>query len=134
MTGNAPSVFGEGSQVLECRACLLPHLVEALSQDAQPEFQPLKQHVNQLFESWRPRSVIPAGPYPITRDPMPDQVLDLWPQGKKILGKLSDGHFRHIHLLYSYRNALAHELRERGRFLSESDVLFPYTSVRLEVE
>ncbi len=104
----------------------LPHLVEALSRDTQPEFRPLEEHANALFQIWRPSNAIPPGPRPITRDPMPDQVLGPWPQGKKILGKLSGENFSHVHLLYSYRNSLAHELRERGFPLLESNVSFFY--------
>jgi hypothetical protein len=105
----------------------LPHLVEALSRDTQAEFQPLREHANELFsQSWRPRSAIPPGPHPITRDPMPDQVLGPWPKGKRILNKLSEESFRHVNLLYSYRNSLAHELRERGFPLLESNVPHPY--------
>jgi hypothetical protein len=105
----------------------LPHLVEALSRDTQPEFQPLREHADQLFKkSWRPSSAILPGPHPITRDPLPDEVFGLWPPGKKILGKLNSESFSHVHLLYSYRNSLAHELRERGFALLESNVSFPY--------
>lgn len=104
----------------------LPHLVEALSRDTEPEFQPLKECVNSLFQSekWSPRSAILPGPHNITRDPMPDQVLDRWPKGKKVLGKLSEENFCHVNLLYAYRNSLAHELREPGLPRLESDV--PY--------
>jgi hypothetical protein len=105
----------------------LPHLVEALSRDSEPEFQPLKEHVNRLFQSqiWSPMSAIPPGPHNIiTRDPMPDQLLGLWPEGKKVLGKHSEESFCHMNLFYTYRNSLAHELREPGLPRLESDV--PY--------
>jgi hypothetical protein len=110
----------------------LPHLVEALSRDSQPEFKPLKEHANHLFQSWRPMSAIPTGPHNITRDPMPDQLSDRWPQGKEVLGMYSEESFSHINLLYAYRNSLAHELRERGLPLLESDVPYAhyhYTSL-----
>ncbi len=104
----------------------LPHLVEALSRDSEPEFQPLKERVNSLFQSqtWSPRSTIPPGPYNITRDPMPDQLFDRWPKGKKLLGKHGEESFCHMSLLYVYRNSLVHELREPGLPRLESDV--PY--------
>src|SRR4029078_661376 len=81
-----------------------------------------------LFQSqtWNPMGTIPPGPHNITRDPMPDQLLNQWPKGKKALGKLSEESFCHMNLLYMYRNSLAHELRERGFPGLESDVSYAH--------
>jgi hypothetical protein len=59
---------------------------------------------------------------------MPDQILGLWPKGRKILGKLAPERFNHLHLLYSRRSSLAHELRTGVSEAGEWDYPQPYYS------
>lgn len=88
----------------------LPHLAYALARDTQPEFQQLKKWADDSLKGWPSRGN-PPSPWWIDRDPMPDAILGLWPKGRRILGKLTSQKFSHVHLLYSRRSSLAHELR-----------------------
>jgi hypothetical protein len=103
----------------------LPHLAYALSRDTQPEFQPLKEWAHDSLQRWPSRGNHPS-PWWIDRDPMPAEMLDLWPSAGKVLGKLTLEKFSHAHLLYSRRNSLAHELRTGVSEAGESNYEHPY--------
>lgn len=111
----------------DCERISLPHLAHALSKDARPEFEEMRQHVQGLLDRW---PSAPSGPWAITRDPMPDELLALWPKEGTSLKKLANvrchEQFCHVHLLYSYRNFLAHELREGGWHTPERGVAVPH--------
>jgi len=111
----------------DCERMSLPHLVQALSKDMQPEFEQLKRYAGESLRGWR---TVPPGPWSITQDPLPDQLLELWPKEgssfKRVMPRFCNEHFRHVHLFYSYRNYLAHNLREGGWPTIERGVTFPH--------
>lgn len=112
----------------DCERISLPHLEQALSKDTRPEFEEMRRHVKSLLASW-PSS--PSGPLAIACDPMPDQLVALWPREDASFKKLANvdhERFRHAHLLYSSRNFLAHELREGSWHTIGGDATFPHYS------
>jgi hypothetical protein len=123
------SFIREFSGWSDCERISLPHLAQALSLETQPDFEQLGKHVRDLLGKW-PTS--PSGPRSITSDPMLEQIDGLWPKEgeafKRIMGSICPERIRHCHLLYTYRNLLAHEVREGGFGTIERGVPFPYYS------
>lgn len=104
----------------------LPHLEHALSKDTRPEFEQMKRYVSGLLANWPSAN---PGPLDITHDPMPAELLALWPKegdSFKKLAEVKNEHFSHVYLLYCSRNSLAHELREGSWHTIEGDVTYPH--------
>jgi hypothetical protein len=76
------------------------------------------------------------GPHPPTLDDRdhtahptpPNTLLGLKGASFKKLANVDHEQFRHVHLLYSSRNFLAHELREGSWHTIAGDVTFPHYS------
>jgi len=90
----------------------LPHLSQLLFKSPEPAFSNLKKIVNDEYSKWSSGEIIS-----LERDPDIKDVLKYWPaekEHKKPLSVITIESLQHIHLFYSYRNFLVHELREPG--------------------
>ncbi len=93
------------------RVCLT-HLSQLLRKSPEPEFQDLREYVQQQLSLWRDGEVIP-----ISQDPLIGEVGKHWPQGKDYKEPISGvtlEKLTHGSLFYAYRCSLAHELSAPG--------------------
>ena len=77
-----------------------------------PHFSGLKQFADRELDTWVEGMVIP-----LSADPTCESVSERWPTEKGRLLKLervSIEYLQHVHLPYSLRNSMAHELRLLG--------------------
>jgi hypothetical protein len=96
----------------DCERISLPHLVRLLEKVPDTDFSELRKFALSHFTTWVKGEVI----Y-LDRDPAWSEVQNLWPKEKeyaKPLENLQLDSLRHVHLLYSYRNSLIHEMRKPG--------------------
>ena len=105
---NAVSQYGEWPNERRVSA---PHLLMLLERIQNPRFEPARRLAARITTENSDGSLVP-----LDRDPDVTDVLKLWPVGPdvKIYKKVALRWCTHLHLLYSYRNALTHELREPG--------------------
>jgi hypothetical protein len=90
----------------------LPHLSQLLHKSPEPAFSGLRKFVIDEYSKWSSGEIIR-----LERDPDIKDVMRFWPgekEHKKPLAGISIESLQHIHLFYSYRNFLVHELREPG--------------------
>jgi len=95
-----------------CERISLPHLVRLLEKVPDTDFSELRKFALPRLAEWADGEVI----Y-LDKDPDYSEVQRLWPRDKeytKPLEHLQLDSLRHVHLLYSYRNSLIHEMRKPG--------------------
>jgi hypothetical protein len=93
-----------------CDKVSLPHLVKFLELFPNPEFAPLREYAFMSIDKWTPGIVIS-----IDNDVDINELKCLWPKNaQKPIDNITLEHLQHVHLFYSYRNGLMHELREKG--------------------
>ncbi len=101
--------FGEWR---DCERISLPHLVRLLEKVPDTDFSELRKFALSRFAEWPDGEVI----Y-LDKDPDYSEVYKLWPKDKEYTKPLENvqlDSLRHVHLLYSYRNSLIHEMRKPG--------------------
>ncbi len=90
----------------------LPHLAQLLLKSPEPPFADLREFAYGKLTKWSPGKIIM-----LNQDPDIKEVAKFWPsekEHKKPLDGVSIDSLQHIHLFYSYRNYLVHEMREPG--------------------
>ena len=90
----------------------LPHVSQLLSKSPKPPFSDLRKFTYAELNKWSPGAIIK-----LDQEPDIKEIAKLWPsekEHKKPLEGVSIESLQHIHLFYSYRNYLVHELREPG--------------------
>jgi hypothetical protein len=102
----------------------LPHLAALLDRCPDPAFEGLRALVRTELASWLSGTLIR-----LDRDPEIERVRSLWPKDPALrtpLETLSLDHFQHSHLLYTYRNLLVHEFRDRTDPIREDNRDVPF--------
>lgn len=92
----------------------LPHLKRMLTLVPDPSFEKLRKYVFNRVNEW---SIHTGSLIGISNDAEEREIRSLWPNNKddkKCLDSLTIDSFRHVNLLWAYRNYLVHELREPG--------------------
>ena len=117
----------------EAERISLPHLVAALERTADARFETLRQFAYGELRDWGS-----GGPIYLDGDPALSKIQHLWPKDEKgalittdaVLLELQT--FRHIDMLYAYRNYLIHESRQPTAGFEEEDDVDPfYESVNM---
>lgn len=104
----------------------LPHLEQLLRIVPDPAFEKLRAKVFSDLGHW---PVLSGEVIKIASDPGESEVRDLWPQEsdhQKPLGNLNIKSFKHLNLLWVYRNSLVHELRSPGYGMEFDDDDSPF--------
>jgi hypothetical protein len=95
----------------------LPHLVRLLEFTPEPEYSKLREFVFSAYGQWPSGEIIS-----LEKDPEFKEVIKYWPKGQAnnecIKGVKLEA-LKHVHLFYTYRNSLIHELRNLGYGLEE---------------
>lgn len=88
-----------------------PHLLMLLDRVRDARFAPARELAERVSAENAGGTLVP-----LEKDPDVVDVLKVWPVGPddKVYKKVTLRWCTHLHLLYSYRNALTHELREPG--------------------
>lgn len=92
----------------------LPHLVQLLRKNPDPTFERLRTWALAKYNKLPVHSGLPM---PISEDPVFDEVRREWPTSpdhREPIEGVDLPSLRHFNLLYTYRNALVHELRMLG--------------------
>jgi hypothetical protein len=98
-----------------------PYLLRALRRNPDPAYSKVRRFLQDAVSDWVPLDMIT-----ISRDPEANHVGTHWPPGgKKFESAFHDlpwTRFKHLELLYKYRNSLVHEFRTPGHdFQLEGD-------------
>ena len=116
----------------DCERISLPHLVRLLEKVPDTDFSELRKFALSRFAEWPEGEVIC-----LDKDPDYAEVQKLWPKEKeytKPLENLQLDSLRHVHLLYSYRNSLVHEMRKPGYGMEFPDDDEPFYGSMLHEE
>lgn len=100
-----------------CDRISLPHLVKLLEFTPEPEYSKLRIFAFSAYEQWISGDVIDLG-----KDPKYEEVKKYWPKGQvnnECIKGVKLEALKHVHLFYTYRNSLIHELRNLGYGLEE---------------
>lgn len=95
----------------------LPHLVRLLEFTPEPEYSRLREFAFSAYGQWPPGEIIN-----LEKDPEFEEVEKNWPKGKENIEPIKGvklESLKHVHLFYTYRNSLIHELRNLGYGLEE---------------
>ena len=120
------------AQWKDCERVSLPHLVRLLEKVPDTDFSELRRFALSRFAKWAEGEEI----Y-LDKDPDYSEVQKLWPKEKeytKPLENLQLESLRHVHLLYSYRNSLIHEMRKPGYGMEFPDDEEPFYGSMLQGE
>lgn len=105
-----------------CDRVSLPHLIKLLEKVTDPEFSKLREFAFSLFHQWEPGSI-----YTLDKDPDYQEVKERWPSHiPKPFASIGFDFLQHVHLFYSYRNFLFHELRKPGYGMELKEDKEPY--------
>ena len=100
-----------------CDRISLPHLVRLLDFTPEPEYSKLRKFAFSAYGQWPPGKVIG-----LDTEPKYGEVKKYWPKGQAnnecIKGVKLEA-LKHVHLFYTYRNSLIHELRNLGYGIEE---------------
>jgi len=102
----------------------MPHLKALLDLSPEPDFEPLRQKVQQCLGSWLPGELVE-----LDRDLPIEVTRSLWPKDKTLrstLGRIDLEDITHVRLFYAYRNLLVHEFRDRPDYLNMDDRQYPF--------
>lgn len=92
-----------------CSRISLPHLVRLLEFTPEPEYSKIREFSFSTYGQWPPGKVIT-----LEMDPEYKEVIKYWPRGQENIEPIKGVKLlslKHIHLFYTYRNSLVHELR-----------------------
>ena len=95
----------------------LPHLARLLEFTPEPEYSKLREFVFSAYGQWPPGEIIS-----LEKDPEFKEVIKYWPKGQannECIKGIKLEALKHVHLFYTYRNSLIHELRNLGYGLEE---------------
>lgn len=100
-----------------CGRISLPHLVRLLEFTPEPEYSELRKFAFSIHEQWISGDVIG-----LEKEPNYKEVTKYWPRGKENIEPIKGVNLdslKHVHLLYTYRNSLVHELRNLAYGMEE---------------
>ena len=100
-----------------CSRISLPHLVRLLEFTPEPEYSKLREFAFSAYEQWLSGDIIG-----LEKEPKYEEVMRYWPRGKDNIEPIKGvklESLKHVHLLYTYRNSLIHELRNLGHGIEE---------------
>ena len=100
-----------------CNRISLPHLVRLLEFSPEPEYSKIREFAFSAYGQWPPGEIIS-----LERDPEFEEVKKYWPKGQENIEPIkgvSLSSLKHIHLFYTYRNSLVHELRNLAYGMEE---------------
>jgi hypothetical protein len=103
----------------DCERISLLHLVKLLEKVPDTDFSELRKSAFSLFAQWDEGETV----Y-LNRDPDYSAIQKLWPKEKEYMKPLENiqlDSLKHVHLMYTYRNSLIHELRTSGYGLEDPD-------------
>lgn len=105
-----------------CNKISLPHLIKLLERVTDPEFSHLREFALSLCDKWEPGSILM-----LDKDPDYQEVKDRWPSHiSKPFASIKLDFLQHVHLFYTYRNFLFHELRKPGYGMELKEDKEPY--------
>lgn len=100
-----------------CSKISLSHLVKLLEFTPEPEYSKIRKFAFSAYGQWPPGEIIS-----LKKDPEFEEVKKYWPKGKENIEPIEGvkiSSLKHIHLFYTYRNSIVHELRNLGHGLEE---------------
>lgn len=103
----------------------LPHLARLLQLAPDPAFEKLRRFVLEKLFYWK----APWDVVTLDQDSLMEEVSKYWPRNneyKMPIEKVRIESLTHLHLLYSYRNSLVHELRQPGYGIDTGERSKPY--------
>ena len=115
-----------------CEKISLPHLVRLLEKNTNTDFSELRKFALTSFAEWGDGEVI----Y-LDKDPDYSKIQILWQREKEYTKPFENvqlDSLRHVHLLYTYRNSLIHEMRKLGYGMEFPDDDEPFYSSMLDTE
>jgi hypothetical protein len=95
----------------------LPHLKRLLDFTPEPEYTGIRKFVISKHNQWIPPNIIS-----LTNDPEYKEIIKYWPKAfvnSQIIEGIKLESIQHVHLFYSYRNSLVHEIRNIGYGIEE---------------
>ena len=107
-----------------CERISLPHLVRLLVKVPDTEFSQLREFAFTHADKWHE-----GGEISIDKDPDYREVQKYWPKDKEYTKPIEDVQLeslKHVHLFYTYRNSLIHELRKPGYGMEHESDKEPY--------
>jgi hypothetical protein len=108
----------------DCKRVSLPHLAAMLARCPEPAFEGLRLLVLEQMGAWAAGHLIS-----LDDDLEYEKARSAWPKDPALrtpVGSLTLEHFQHVHLLYTYRNLLIHEFRDRTDPISEDKRDVPF--------
>ena len=100
-----------------CNRISLPHLIKLLEFTPEPEYSKIRKFAFSAYGQWPPGKVIG-----LEMDPEYKEIKRYWPKGQgnyeSIKGVKLES-LKHVHLFYTYRNSLVHELRNLAYGIEE---------------
>ena len=103
----------------------LPHLGRLLELTPDPAFENLRKFTLEKLAQWK----APWNTITLDQDPLFSEIVKHWPKGEEFkapLGNIRLESLMHLHLLYSHRNSLFHELRTPGYGIEMDDDNEPF--------
>jgi len=95
----------------------LPHLLRLLEFSPEPEYSEIREFAFSAYGQWPPGEIIN-----LEKDPEFEEIIKYWPRGQvndELIKGVKLESLKHVHLFYTYRNSLIHELRNLGYGLEE---------------
>ena len=95
----------------------LPHLLRLLEFYSEPEYSEIREFTFSAYGQWPPGEIIS-----LKKDPEFEEIIKYWPRGQvndELIKGVKLESLKHVHLFYTYRNSLIHELRNLGYGLEE---------------
>jgi len=105
------------SEWKNCSKISLPHLVRLLEFTPEPEYSKIREFAFSTYKQWISGSIVN-----LEKDPEFEEVKNYWPKGQENIEPIkgvSLSSLKHIHLFYTYRNSIVHELRNLGYGIEE---------------
>lgn len=90
----------------------LPHLKRLIELSPEPKYEKIRKFVDSAYGQWIPGYVVG-----LEKDPEYQEIIKYWPKccvNSVIIKGIKLESIQHVHLLYSYRNSLVHEIRNLG--------------------
>lgn len=110
------------SEWRNCDKISLPHLVKYLELFPSPEYSSVREYAFSLIDKWTP-----GVDTSIDNDMDYNEIKNRWPKNtQKPTGNITLEYLQHVHLFYSFRNGLVHELKEKGYGMEKEMDVEPY--------